>query len=331
MAVGEDERSARGDDRRARGRGVRAGRGGCARCPAPASPKGGRAGRGRRASPLWRSRPAATSDSSGDGSGKIDVVATTTQIGDWARAVGGDAVDVHQILKPNSDPHEYEPRPADVQAAAGADVVFQNGDNLDAWAGELVEGGGRRSRRSSTSASVGPERLPGDEHGAEASRYDPHWWHDPRNAESAVSRDPRPRSRAHRARATGQIFERNARAYRSKLAPARPSDRGCIDRVPRAERKLVTDHDAFGYFARRYGLAVVGAVIPSQTTEAQPSAGELAELADVIRREHVRAVFPESSISPKLARAIADETGASADLRSTATRSARRARTATPT
>jgi ABC-type Zn uptake system ZnuABC Zn-binding protein ZnuA len=87
-----------------------------------------------------------------------------------------------------------------------------------------------------------------------------------------------------------------------------------MNRVPLSERKLVTDHDAFGYFARRYRIRIVGAVIPSQTTEAQPSAGELAKLASVIEREHVPAVFPESSINPKLARAIANETGASSDF-----------------
>ena len=83
--------------------------------------------------------------------------------------------------------------------------------------------------------------------------------------------------------------------------------------VPAAQRKLVTDHDAFGYFARHYGIDVVGAVIPSQSTQAQASAGSLANLAALIRREHVSAVFPESSINPKLAQAIARATGASAD------------------
>ena len=81
--------------------------------------------------------------------------------------------------------------------------------------------------------------------------------------------------------------------------------------VPQDQRKLVTDHDAFNYFAKRYGIDVVGAVIPSQTTQAQPSAGDLADLTATIKREHVKAIFPESSINPKLADAIARETGAS--------------------
>jgi ABC-type Zn uptake system ZnuABC Zn-binding protein ZnuA len=83
--------------------------------------------------------------------------------------------------------------------------------------------------------------------------------------------------------------------------------------VPAAQRKMVTDHDAFGAFAARYAIRVIGAVIPARTTQAQPSAGELSRLAAVIRREHVRAVFPESSVNPRLARAIARQTGASPD------------------
>ena len=83
-----------------------------------------------------------------------------------------------------------------------------------------------------------------------------------------------------------------------------------MDSVPPTDRKLVTDHDAFGYFANRYGIQVVGAVIPSQTTQAQPNAQDLSDLADLVRSEHVKAIFPESSLSPKLAETIASQTGA---------------------
>ena len=83
--------------------------------------------------------------------------------------------------------------------------------------------------------------------------------------------------------------------------------------MPAADRKLVTDHDAFGYFANRYGIQVVGAVIPSQTTQAQPNARDLTDLANLIKREGVKAIFPESSLSPKLAQTIASQTGASAN------------------
>ena len=86
-----------------------------------------------------------------------------------------------------------------------------------------------------------------------------------------------------------------------------------MSRVPAAERKLVTSHDAFGYFTARYGITVVGAATPSNSAQAQPSAGELAELAAVVRREQVKAIFPESSVNPELAKTIARQTGAKAD------------------
>jgi ABC-type Zn uptake system ZnuABC Zn-binding protein ZnuA/ABC-type Mn2+/Zn2+ transport system permease subunit len=248
--------------------------------------------------------------STGGSDGKLDVVATTTQIGDWVREVGGDAVTVDQVLEPNTDPHEYEPRPSDVEAAASAQLVFASGDNLDSWIDQIVSDGGSDATIVDLGAAV-PERLPGESSGEESSRYDPHWWHDPRNAEAAVREiasrlagaDP----------AYRRQFERNATAY---LARLRQLDRGiarCIDAVPAPQRKLVTDHDAFGYFARRYGIDVVGAVIPSQTTQAQPSAKDLSDLVDLIEREKVAAVFPESSLSAKVAAAIARQTGASAD------------------
>ena len=247
---------------------------------------------------------------SGSDNGQLQVVATTTQIGDFVREVGGDAVSVDQILQPNTDPHEYEPRPSDVAGAAEAKLVFASGDGLDEWIGQVVSDSGSEAEVVDLGAAV-PERLPGESSGAEASRYDPHWWHDPRNAEAAVAEIERRLAAAdpsHR-----REFERNARAY---LAELRELDAGiarCMDAIPAARRKLVTDHDAFGYFADRYGIEVVGAVIPSQTTQAQPSAKDLSALAATIERERVEAIFPESSLSASVAEAIADQTGASAD------------------
>ena len=123
-----------------------------------------------------------------------------------------------------------------------------------------------------------PERCPGESSGAEASRYDPHWWHDPRNAEAAVREIERRLAAADPAHAAALRAQRRAPTSR-KLRALDAGIARCIDAVPAARRKLVTDHDAFGYFAHRYGIDVVGAVIPSQTTQAQPSAKDLGELA----------------------------------------------------
>ena len=128
---------------------------------------------------------AAGCGSSGSDSGKVSVVATTTQIGDFARQVGGDAVEIHQILAPNTDPHDYEPRPDDVISTADAKIVFTNGDNLDTWMEKVVDDSGSDAKVVDLGATV-PVNLPGETGGPEASRYNPHWWHDPRNAEAAV-------------------------------------------------------------------------------------------------------------------------------------------------
>jgi ABC-type Zn uptake system ZnuABC Zn-binding protein ZnuA/ABC-type Mn2+/Zn2+ transport system permease subunit len=249
--------------------------------------------------------------STGSTGGKLDVVATTTQIGDWARRVGGPNADVHQILAANTDPHEYEPRPADVQAVANAELVFTNGAGLDGWAGKLVDEAGGSPEVVDLTKRL-PTQLPGEETGPERSAHDPHWWHDPLNAAAAVREIGAALERADPS--TRAAFAQRTAAYEAELRKLDRQIHSCFRGLPASRRKLVTDHDAFGYFAHRYGFEVVGAVIPSQTTQAQPSARDLSELADVVRREHVSSIFPESSLSPKLARTIARETGAAAGL-----------------
>jgi ABC-type Zn uptake system ZnuABC Zn-binding protein ZnuA/ABC-type Mn2+/Zn2+ transport system permease subunit len=249
---------------------------------------------------------------SGSDSDKPVVVATTTQIADFARAVGDDEVTVHQILQPNTDPHEYEPRPDDIRATAGAKVVFVNGDGLDSWMDTVVKQAGGSPEVVSLGAAARTQ-LPGEASGPEASRVDPHWWHDPRNAEAAVER-----VRAAIGTAVPkdkQAFDRRAAAYVRELDALDKRIARCFASVPAGERKLVTSHDAFNYFARRYGIRVIGAIIPSQSTEAQPSAGDVAKLVSQVRREHVRAVFIETSVNPKLGEAVAAQTGAIGNLR----------------
>jgi ABC-type Zn uptake system ZnuABC Zn-binding protein ZnuA/ABC-type Mn2+/Zn2+ transport system permease subunit len=244
--------------------------------------------------------------------GKPVVVATTTQIGDFARAVGGDAVDVHQILRPNTDPHEYEPRPDDIQRTADAKVVFQNGDGLDAWMGKVVKQAGGHPQVVTLGDAARTE-VPGESSGPEASPVDPHWWHDPRNAEAAVERI---RSALGAALPKDkETFDRRAAAYVGQIDALDNRIDRCFASVPKSERKLVTSHDAFNYFAKRYGIQIVGAIIPSQSTEAQPSAGDIARLVNQVRREHVKAIFIETSVNPKLGEAVAKQTGAIGNLR----------------
>jgi zinc/manganese transport system substrate-binding protein len=263
--------------------------------------------------------------------GSVDVVATTTVLGDLARAVGGDAVSVDQLLQPNSDPHDYEPRPRDVVATAKARLVLASGEDLDDWARDVVEQSGGDARLVDVGATLpalrdreddepgegehdGAEQHADDEDGHAGHDHgpiDPHWWHDPANVVAAVAtvRDAltaaNPAGRA--------VYARNAAAYVARLRALDAGIRRCIAAIPADRRKLVTDHDALGYLADRYGLQIVGAVIPSSSTQAQPSAGDVAELARVIRREGVRAIFPESGANRDLAAALARETGATAE------------------
>jgi zinc/manganese transport system substrate-binding protein len=249
---------------------------------------------------------------SASNAGEIKAVATTTQVGDLVRAVAGDRAEVIQILQPNSDPHGYEPRPSDAQAIADADVVFQSGGELDEWLDDLIESAGGEDVRR-VELIQGVDTLAGeqaaDEHDLDhGDGADPHWWQDPRNAIAAVegirgaltAADPDGRTE----------YEANARAYSERLRRLDRDVAACIDEIPPAQRKLVTTHDALGYYANRYGIEVVGALIPSLSTAAQPSAGDTQELVDQIEREDVKAIFPESSINPKLERAVSRETGA---------------------
>jgi ABC-type Zn uptake system ZnuABC Zn-binding protein ZnuA len=231
----------------------------------------------------------------GDGA-PVQAVATTTQVADLVRNVAGQRASVDSILRPNSDPHDYEPRPSDAAAVAKADVVFRSGGDLDGWLDDVLDSAGGDAERVTLIDSV---RRSGD---------DPHWWQDPRDAilavrtirDALIEADPKGRAG----------YRRRAAAYTARLRALDTEVARCLERVPAAQRKLVTTHDALGYFARRYGIEVLGAVIPSLSTQAQPSAKDVNALVDQIEREHVRAVFPEAALPKKLEQAISREAGA---------------------
>jgi ABC-type Zn uptake system ZnuABC Zn-binding protein ZnuA len=242
-------------------------------------------------------------DSAGESSaGGPVVVASTTQVADLARNVAGDRAEVVGILAPNSDPHDYEPRPTDAEAVAEAGLVLQSGGDLDLWLDELVEASGSEAPIVTLIDSV--QTIEGEH----AEGVDPHWWQSPVNAIAAVGEirdrliavDPEGRDE----------YEANADAYAAELERLDRAIAECMDRVPAEQRRLVTSHDALGYFADRYGIEVVGSTIPALTTQAQPSAGETADLVELIEDEGVAAVFPEVGLSTALEQAVADETGA---------------------
>jgi ABC-type Zn uptake system ZnuABC Zn-binding protein ZnuA len=240
---------------------------------------------------------AACGDEGGDGAdAHVQAVATTTQAADLVRNVGGSRVDVDGILPANADPHDYEPRPSDAASLAGADVVFRSGGDLDEWLDEVIESAGGEAREVVLIDSV------------KTISADPHWWQDPRNAilavgairDALVEADPDGRAG----------YERRAAAYAGRLRRLDAEIARCIGAVPAAKRKLVTTHDALGYLAARYRVEVIGAVIPSLSTQAQPSAKDVDELVRQIEDEDVEAIFPEAAVSQKLERAISRAAGA---------------------
>jgi zinc/manganese transport system substrate-binding protein/manganese/iron transport system substrate-binding protein len=247
--------------------------------------------------------------------GGVRVVATTTQAADMARQVGGDRASVTSILTPNADPHDYAPRPSDARALADAQVVLRSGGEVDEWLGDLVESAGADATTVTLIDHV--QTREGEAHGHEDEHadeeigdhdVDPHWWQDPRNAARAVAaiRDALAKADPDGA----ATYDANAQAYVGRIRALDTAIAHCMDRIPAGERKLVTNHDALGYFARRYDITVVGAVIPALTTAARASAGETRELVETVRRERVTTIFPESSVNPRLERAIAAESGA---------------------
>jgi ABC-type Zn uptake system ZnuABC Zn-binding protein ZnuA len=259
-------------------------------------------------------------ESDSAGSATVEVVATTTQVADFVREVGGDRVAVHQILRPNSDPHGYEPRPSDIKAVVAAEASFRSGGEADEWMDDIIDNADadtpevtlidhvrtREGGHAHEDEHAGEEEHAGeDEH---AGEVDSHWWQDPRNVklgipvirDELIQLDPDGRA----------VYERNASEYMAELDRLDEETAACIERIPPAKRKLVTTHDALGYYADRYGLEVIGAVIPSLSTQAQPSAGEVDSLVHQIREQGVAAIFPESSLNPKLEEAIARESGA---------------------
>jgi ABC-type Zn uptake system ZnuABC Zn-binding protein ZnuA len=234
-------------------------------------------------------------DDSGAGS-DVTVVATTTEVADLVRQVGGARVDVEGMLRPGGDPHDYEPRPSDVAAVADAAVVFRSGGEVDDWLGDVIDNAGGDAEVVSLIDSV--RRMDDD----------PHWWQDATNGVLAVEAI---RAELTKADPGGRgAFARNAERTVRTLEALDQQITACVKRVSPAKRKIVTTHDALGYFARRYGVEVVGAVIPSLSTQAQASAGDVQRLVEQIRREGVEAVFPESSVNPDIERAIAREAGA---------------------
>ena len=229
----------------------------------------------------------------------LSVVASFSILGDFVREVGGARVELTTIVGPNGDAHVYEPTPRDGQALAKARLVFVNGLGFEGWMDRLIAASKTKATVVTVSKSVAARQ--GEEGGA-----DPHAWQDVANAQlyvasirdALVAVDP----------ARTEDYRAAAAAYSAKLAALDEEIVRAIARIPREHRRIVSTHDAFGYFSARYGLEFIAP--EGLSTEAEASARDIARIIDAIKRHKVAAVFLENITDPRLARSIAAQTGA---------------------
>ncbi len=240
--------------------------------------------------------PAGTPD------GRLAVVATTTQVGAVASAIGGDEIALSTLLKPGIEAHDFE-----LSAEAGgrleqADLVLLSGAGLEDWLTDAIDTIGVAERVRDMSAGITLRKA--DEGGAP----DPHYWLSPEGAAVLVQNVREALATADPPHA--DLFEQRAAELATRLETADAEARSLIGEVPVTERKLVTDHDALGYFIEAYELEFVGSIFPSLDVASEPSARDIERLVDEIRTRGVRAIFSESSVNPALAQTIAEETEA---------------------
>ncbi|WP_299484660.1 metal ABC transporter substrate-binding protein [Acaryochloris sp. IP29b_bin.137] len=240
-----------------------------------------------------------TGSQDADQSGKPKVVATHTILQDWTAEVAGDEVELVGILQPGADPHVYEPVPADTLKIERADLIFYNGYNLEPGLIKLIE-----SNKKSKVFAVGEVVTPLDYDYDGRREPDPHVWGDAENAIKMVNaiRDQlielSPEDK--------ETFTKNAAEFTQELAAVDQWITQQIQTIPAQQRQLVTTHDAFQYYAKAYGLTVVGTLI-GMSTEEQPSAQTVKRLSDDIRKAKVPAIFAETTINPALIKTVAAE------------------------
>lgn len=232
----------------------------------------------------------------------LSVVATFSVLGDMVREVGGNRIDLEVLVGPDGDAHTFEPSPSDAKTVAGADLLILNGLDFEPWLARLAASSETKAQLVTASAGVEPRRM--NEDGRIV--LDPHAWQNlangaiyVRNIEAALAKaDP----------ADAAFFHENAAKFTKRIAELDAWTRAEIAAVPAGKRKVITTHDAFGYFGAAYGVAFLAP--EGLSTDAEPSAGALARLIDQIKREEIGALFIENMSDPRLIETIARETGA---------------------
>ncbi|QCO05876.1 metal ABC transporter solute-binding protein, Zn/Mn family [Azospirillum argentinense] len=242
----------------------------------------------------------------------VKVVATFTILGDMVRQIGGDEVAVTTLVGPDGDAHVYEPTPADARALGSANLVVANGLGMEGWIDRLVKTSGYKGPVTVTSTGVKP--IAGEEeehdhdhdHGHDHGAHDPHAWQSVANAK--IYADNILKGLVAAAPDKAAALRTNHAAYRAKLDAVDAEIKAALKPIPRKDRKIVTSHDAFGYYAKAYGVTFLAPV--GVSTEAEASAGDIAKLIRQIKKEKIKAVFVESIADPRLLEQITRETGA---------------------
>ncbi len=232
------------------------------------------------------------------------VLAVESFLADITRNVSGGRLVVESLIPVDADPHAYQPSPQDAAKITDAEVLVINGGNLESFLSPILQNGGTKQRVISASAGLTPRSDPsGLNPGG-----DPHFWLDPNNVIKYVENIRDGLSQADPAGAS--FYSANAQKYIGDLQSLDAWIKSQVRTVPQAHRLLVTNHETFGYFAGRYGFTVVGAIIPSVSSGAAPSAQQLAALINQIRSTGAPAIFLENGTNLQLADQVSSETGA---------------------
>ncbi len=251
--------------------------------------------------------PALLAASSASAQAKLRVIASFSILGDLVKNVGGDRTKVGTLVGPNGNAHIFTPSPSDAKKVADADLVFVNGLGFEGWLDRLVKASGTKAPIIVATNGIKPRQFGGDENRErDHSRTDPHVWQSVANAkiivanirDALIAADP----------AGKQAYVANATAYLAELDALDKDVRNVIAKIPADRRRVITSHDAFGYFADAYGIDF--AAPQGVSTEAEASAKDLAAIITQIRRQKIAAVFLENVTDPRLIRQIASETGA---------------------
>jgi zinc/manganese transport system substrate-binding protein len=233
---------------------------------------------------------------------KLKAVASFSILADLVKQVGGDHVHVTSIVGPDSDAHVFQPSPQDAKAVSEANIVVINGLGLEGWMARLIQSSGTKAPVVLATKGVRPAKGEGEDKG----KVDPHAWQSIANAkiyvgnirDGLIAADPSDKA----------DYEANAKAYLGKLDQLETEVKAAIASIPPKNRKIITTHDAFGYFGHAYGMAFIAP--QGVSTDTEPSAKDLAKIIRQIKAQHIPAVFLENISDDRLMQQIARESGA---------------------